>query len=76
MNNIPHSSGLTISGRREVSVVGPSGVLDGDGNTIVASTALPEVVVLEVEGRLNGGVRSNIVAERSEHDYTSVKPYL
>ena len=45
----PHPSALTIGGSSEVSVVGEGGILNTDGDTVVATSTLSEVVGLEVE---------------------------
>ena len=51
-----HVPALAVWGRREVRVVGPRAVLDGDRDAVVALAALAEVVVLEVERGLGEAV--------------------
>lgn len=48
-----HFARLAVGGRREVGVVGASGILDGDRHTVVGASTLSIVVVLEAVPLVN-----------------------
>jgi hypothetical protein len=51
-----HAAGRAVSRRGEVGVVGAGAILDGDEDTVVADSALTDLGLLEVEGRLGEAV--------------------
>lgn len=57
-----HLTGLAVGGRREVGVVGASGVLDGDRHTVIGTSTLSIVVVLEAAPFVS--IRSKIVLQK------------